>query len=168
MKRHILQIFVFLFITSVGGLTYAELSGEDVFKSYTSFALGGVWRTTIEDEVLEHSYQKFGQGKYVQVTGERSSPPFAGILGVNPETKKCTMWLFLDDGGFGRNVLTQLSENIWLLEGAGVGPAGKSRLKYTITRVDQNTLKQDVEFAVDGGDLVKRTNVWTRVTSSRR
>jgi hypothetical protein len=85
------------------------------------------------------------------------------MIGVHPETKKCTWWFFNEDGGIGTGVLTQEADGVWLLENKGIGPKGEIRYKGKLTRVDANTVKEEVtEFVVYGEKQKMGTLIWAR------
>ncbi len=77
------------------------------FKAYTDFAVGGVWTTTDGDRQMTAKYRKVANGAFVELTQKGGLVPFVGMIGVDPETKKCAWWFFNEDGGTGNDVMTQ-------------------------------------------------------------
>lgn len=140
-----------------------QSQGEKAFRAYTDFAVGGTWVATVEGVKIELCYTRIADSPFVQATCKGNPLPFVCMIGIDPETKACTFWFFNNDGGIGKDVLTQESDKVFLLEGPGVGPKGKVHYKGRITQVDKNTVKEEVlQFVIGDEDLGQRTVIWKR------
>lgn len=138
-------------------------SGEDALKSYTDFAIGGVWTTTVDNETVEHTYRKIADGRFVQLTAKGGSNSFVGIVGVDPDTTMCTWWTFGHNGSVIKFTMVRESDATWLCEGGGSSPDGTVQWKFRIRRIDDNTLQEEgIEVEVNGQKQEPRTFTWTR------
>ena len=144
-------------------MAVGQSQGEKAFRAYTDFAVGGTWVATVEGVKIELCYTRIADSPFVQATCKGNPLPFVCMIGIDPETKACTFWFFNNDGGIGKDVLTQESDKVFLLEGSGVGPKGKVHYKGRITQVDKNTVKEEVlQFVIGDEDLGQRTVIWKR------
>lgn len=144
-------------------MVVGQTDGEGAFKAYTDFAIGGTWVATVDGAKIESCYTRIPDSRFVQLTNKGGPLPFVGMIGVDPQTKACTWWFFNHDGGIGKDVLTQESETVFLLEGTGIGPKGKIRYKGRITQVDKNTVKEEIlQFSIGDVDKGAQTVTWKR------
>ena len=136
---------------------------EKVFKSYMDLAVGGVWTTTIDGEQLEHTYRWVRGKKFVQLKGRGGILPYIAMIGIDPKTKKCTWWIYNEDGSMGIDSMTQEKEGVWLLEGPGTGQKGNIRYKGRISRLDKDTIEEEViEFVAYGQVVGPSKHIWKR------
>ena len=144
-------------------MVVGQSQGEKAFKAYTDFAVGGTWVTTVDGGKIEACYTRIPDSPFVQLTQKGGPLPFVGMIGVDPQTKVCMWWFFNNDGGIGKDVLTQESDTVFLLEGTGLGPKGKVHYKGRITQVDKNTVKEEVlQFLIGDEDMGPQTAIWKR------
>lgn len=144
-------------------MVVGQAEGEKVFTAYTDFAIGGTWKTMVDGTPVESTYTRIEGSKFVQITNKGGPLPFVGMIGIDPETKKCTFWFFNNDGGIGKDILTQESDDVWLLQGKGNGPEGKVRYKGRIIRVDEDTVKEEViHFSIGDESIEPQTFTWKR------
>jgi hypothetical protein len=144
-------------------MVVGQSEGETAFKAYTDFAVGGTWVTTVDGVTIESRYTRIPDSPFVQITNTGGPLPCVGMIGLDPRTKACTWWFFNNDGGIGKDVLTQESDKVFLLEGTGSGPKGTIRYKGRITQVDKNTVKEEVlQFSIGDEDLGVLTAIWKR------
>ncbi len=143
-----------------------QTDGEKAFKAYTDLAVGGVWTTTIDGAQISNSYQRAVNNQFVRLTTKGSVDAFVSfeaMIGIDPETKKCSWWVFNEHGGVGKVVMTQEAVGVWMLEGKAIGPKGKVQIRTRLKRVDADTIEeQQIEVVVDGEKQPTRTNTWTR------
>ena len=140
-----------------------QADGRDVFDSYASFAVGGSWTTTIGDNKSELTFTWVLGKKFAQLDRKGGVLPFVGMLGVDPDTQKCTWWFYNEDGSLGRNVMTAESDGVWMLQGSITGGQGETRYKGRISRVDDNTVEEEViEFIANGEEQPTGKFTWKR------
>ena len=138
-------------------------SGEDAFKSYTDFAISGVWTSTIGGVKSEARYKRTLDDKFVQLEMNHSGVAVTIMIGIDPVTKNCSWWGFDGNGGVVKWTMSRVSENVWAMEGKGMGSKGEYALKSKITRVDGDTTENEVEFFTINGEQQKPGTVtWTR------
>ena len=109
-------------------------------ESYGDFMVGGVWKSTVKERELVdeewvptgntldlvHRYRWLEDKKVLELSGSTNGEQnnSAALIGINPETKRCTWW------GFGKNGpiwwrLTLESEGVWVMSGGPfVNPEG--------------------------------------------
>ena len=144
-------------------LALGQTDAEKAFKAYTDFAVGGVWTTTDGDRQLTVKYRKVANGKFVELTQKGGLVPFVCMIGVDPETKKCTWWFFHEDGSTGKDVMTQESDAVFVVDGKSTGEKGEIRYKGRITQVDEETVTEEVvEFVCYGEKQPVQTLTWKR------
>ena len=144
-------------------MVVGQAEGEKAFKSYVDFAVGGVWTCTIDGEELKHSYHMMDGGQFLQLQGKGGLVPYVAIIGVDPKSKQCTWWNFMEDGGVGQNKMTLESDGVWLLQGRGDGPKGQVRYKGRLTRVGKDEVREKIiVFRIGDDDQGTPTNVWRR------
>jgi hypothetical protein len=138
-------------------------SGEDAFKSYTDFAIGGVWTSTVGGVKCDARYKRTLDDRFVQLEMNHSGIPVTIMIGVDPATKECSWWGFDGNGGVVKWIMSRVSENVWASEGKGMGPKGEYVLKSKLTRIDADRKKNEVElFIINGEKQEPRTVIWTR------
>lgn len=141
----------------------AQADGEKTFNSYSDHAVGGTWVTTINGEVLEHSYRRVVNDKFVQLTLKGGFNAGICLIGVDLGTKQCAWWGFAENGAIGTWTMQQEGEGVWLLEGQAVGPKGENRYKGRITAVDRDTTKEELlELVIAGEKQELQSNIWKR------
>jgi hypothetical protein len=141
----------------------AQSEGQEAFKSYVEAIGHGVWTTTVDGATVTASYRQLKNNPFIQLTVEGNRLPYFCVIGVEPQTKKCTWWFFNNDGSTGKDLLTQEADGVWLLEGTGTGPKGEIRYKGRLKRVDANTSVEEViELVIYGERQEPRTNTWKR------
>ena len=137
--------------------------GEATFNSWMDFSVGGKWTTTVDGVKSEISYKRTLNGKLVQADLIDEGIHVTFIVGIDPVTKECTWWGFDENGCVVKWVMSKVSENVWMSEGKGMGPKGKCALKEKLTRLDANTVKEEIEyFMIDGQEQKAVTCTWTR------
>ena len=140
-----------------------QADGEDAFKSYSEAVVGGTWTTTGENGKIQNSYRWIANERFLELTAKGGLMPLVAVIGVDPETKKCTWWIYNEDGSVGKDVLTQEADRVWLLEGTADGPKGATRFKGRVTQLDANTIKlESIEFVLNGENQKLETLIWTR------
>ena len=110
-------------------LVLGQVNGEDAFKSWTDFSIGGVWTCTEDGVKSEICYKRTLNDKFVQADLNSKGIPVTFLLGIDPETKKFTWWGFDGYGGTVKWVMSRESEHVWRSEGKGLGPDGEYALK---------------------------------------
>ena len=162
-RQCFLGISLALVVSTIAAGTANAGTAEEVFDSWTSAFTGGTWTTTIDGQPHKHAYRKVLGGKFLELEtkdGRRSSRV---MLGIDPKTKKCTFWQFDDQGSVTKIELTTASGNVWLLEGTGSGPDGKSRYRSKVTLIDKNHTREEmIEHLVNGKAQPTQTRHWTR------
>jgi hypothetical protein len=59
--------------------------------------------------------------------------------------------------------MSRVAEDTWTSEGQGMGPNGECAIKSKLTRIDENTLKEELEhFVINGKPMPTGTNIWKR------
>ena len=81
------------------------------------------------------------------------------MIGVDLETKECTWWFYNEDGSTGKNTFTQESDGVWLLQGSGKGTKGETRYRGKLTRVEENTIREEVIEFIANGEKQPNRNV---------
>ncbi len=144
-------------------LVCGQNDGDKVFKAWSALAVGGVWTTTVEgvDVQPRHSYRSLGKGKFIRLNGRGGPFPGVGIMGIDPETKKCTWWCFIDDGAVWISTMSLEKEGVFLLEGTGKGPKDTISFKDRVIRVDQDTYREEPIEIVLNGKKQDLNKVWT-------
>ncbi len=143
--------------------TKPQADGEKVFRTFANHAIGGTWTATIEGQQLEHTYRWLDGGRFMQLSGKGGLAPYSGIVGVDPRTGNCAWWNFNENGAVSANVMTLEADGVWLLEGRGAGPKGDIRYRGKLTRVDADTVNEEVlEFVYNSEKQKPGTNVWKR------
>ena len=144
-------------------IVVGQAEGEEAFKSWTEYSIGGKWTTTMDGVKSEISYRQTLDGKFVHVDLNSGGIPVTFLLGIDPVTKKCTWWGFDGYGGTVKWVMSRIGEDVWMSEGKGMGPEGEYVLKEKMTRIDADTVKEEIEsFIVNGKQQKTGTNIWTR------
>jgi hypothetical protein len=139
-----------------------QADGEKAFKAYAENAVGGVWTTTVDGKRLEHAYHWDASNRFLQLVA-KGDISFVVTIGVDPETKQCTWWIFNGNGGVAKDVLTQEGEGVFLLEGSGVGPKGENYYRGKLTKVDSDTIEEEVSaFVFDGEKQKVGSFLWKR------
>jgi hypothetical protein len=138
--------------------------GEATFKSFAEFMADGVWTPDNGDGTVEHTYQKVGEGKFVQVRGKGGEHPFIAVIGVDPETNTCTWWAFSDSGGVVKMFMSQERDGVWTYEGTAKGSESVLRWKVRLTRLAPNKLKDEIiEASLDGkAQELAKPVIWTQ------
>jgi concanavalin A-like lectin/glucanase superfamily protein len=142
----------------------AESSGEEAFKSYMEFAVGGSWSTTSSNsDTIEHTYEWEANNNFVRLNSKGGLIPFVAMIGIDPKTKKFTWWFYNEDGSIGKDIMTQKGEDTWILQGHGTGDKGGIHYKGEITRVDENTIEELViKHVVYGKKHEPSKFIWKR------
>jgi hypothetical protein len=90
-------------------------------------------------------------GRFVQANLNSDGTRVKFLVGIDPVTKKCTWWGYDEDGCVVKWVMSKVGEDVWLSEGVGIGPKGKCAWKEKLTRIDENTVKEEIEhFMING------------------
>jgi hypothetical protein len=140
-----------------------QADGEATFNSWMDFSIGGAWTTTVDGVKSEMSYKRTLNGKLVQANLIDEGIHVTFIVGIDPVTKKCTWWGFDENGCVVKWVMSRISENVWMSEGKGMGPKGECALKEKLTRLDADTVKEEIEyFMINGKQQKAVTATWKR------
>lgn len=144
-------------------MVVGQADGVETFNSWMDFSIGGVWTTTVDGVKSEISYKRTLNGKLVQADLIDEGIHVTFIVGIDPVTKKCTWWGFDEAGCVVKWVMTRVSEDVWMSEGKGMGPKGECALKEKLTRIDADTVKEEVEYFMINGEKMKAvTSTWRR------
>ena len=144
-------------------MVVGQVEGEDAFKSWADYSVGGVWTSTMNGVKSEISYKRTLNGRFLQAELKSGDTPVTFLVGVDPVTKKCTRWRFDGDGFVVKWVMSRASENDWTSQGKGMGPKGECALKEKVTRIDADTVKEEIEyFMLNGTEQKAGTAIWTR------
>jgi len=142
---------------------FAQSKATDTFSSFTKLAMGGTWTATVGDAKLEHSYSWAAGEKFAQLKTKGGISPSVAIFGVDLEADSCNWWFFSDDGGHSKLLLTQESDGVWILQGQGMGVDGKTKYKSRVTRIDDDTINEDIVELVGNGVKQPNTTItWKR------
>jgi hypothetical protein len=125
--------------------------GERAFNSFMDLAVGGTWIRS-DDVQMQHTYQWSVGSKFVQHTAKGGSRPFVTMIGVDPRSKQCTWWFYNEDGSVGMATLEQTGDGVWILEEASEGLLGPTRYKGVISRLHDDTIKEEIRESVINGE----------------
>ena len=102
-------------------VTFRRTSGEDSFRSWAKFMVGGVWTNTDDEGNLhEHAYRWTPDKRLIELVvlaGPLPSPSRAIKVGVDPLTGRHTWWTFGNNGGT-QATFDRVGENEWLIRGS--------------------------------------------------
>ena len=144
-------------------MVVGQADGEEVFKSWVDMSLGSTWSTTVDGATSTMSYRRTLGGKFVQANLNSDGTRVKFLVGIDPATKQCTWWGYDEDGCVVKWVMTKPSKDVWMSEGVGMGPEGKCALKEKLTRIDENTVKEEIEhFMINGKERKAVTTIWKR------
>ena len=140
-----------------------QADAEAAYKSLSDFLVGGVWTTMAGDVKCEISYKPTLNGRFILGEYMHGNIPVTFLVGVDPATKKITWFGFDGDGDVVKWAMTPTSESTWTTEGKGMGPNGECAIKSKTTRVDADTIKEELEhFVINGKQMRIGTNIWKR------
>ena len=163
-SRFLTSAFAISIALSTSSLAIAadEKSGEKAFQSLAKLLVGGTW-TRGADSGFRHKYTWAIDGQFVHRVAEGGPLSDVGIIGVDPETNLCTWWTFNEDGSVGKLKCTLESQGVWILEEHGKGSKGEHHYKGRASRVDGDTIKEEVlEWVINGNPQEKGTFEWKR------
>ncbi len=140
-----------------------QINTEADYKSLSDFLVGGVWTMTKSDVKCEISYKPTLNGRFILGEYMHGDIPVTFLIGIDPVTKKITWFGFDGDGDVVKWVMTRSSDDTWSSEGNGMGPKGECALKNKLTRIDADTLEEELEhFVINGKQMKIGTNIWKR------
>ncbi len=146
----------------------ATTDGQAAFESLADLVVGGVWVRTDDDE-YQHAYRWGIEGKFICRTAKGGPLPDVATIGVDPESKQLTWWFFNQDGSLGKNLCKLEKEGVWYFETPTEGAIGNNSYKGLATRVDENTIKEEVlEWIVNGEKQKSGTLIWKRSASQNQ
>ena len=136
-----------------------EVNAVEAFEAHAKLMTGGVWVSTDKDgKVVVDRHVPSKSKKFIQVRSVVGDEYAAGILGVDPESRKLKLWSFREDGAVGVWTCTKYEDGRWTWEGQTVGLGGKESGKAVAIKVNDNELKLVIEG--DGDQRIE--NVWKR------
>lgn len=142
---------------------FGQTPSEEVFRSYADFQVGGTWKATVGAHKLEHSYRWAVGRKFAQLDAKGGVLPLVAMFGVDPASGKCTWWFYYNDGSMGKGVMTQERDGVYILEGKSNGMNGENSFKVRMSRVDDNTMKEEIiSFIVNGVKQPNTSFTWNR------
>ncbi|MCS7469976.1 hypothetical protein NZK35_25275 [Stieleria sp. ICT_E10.1] len=165
--RTLLAAVAFFTTCSLGSPTVAQektatADGQVAFQSLAELVIGGVWVRT-DDDQYEHSYRWGIDEKFICRTAKGGPLPDVATIGIDPESKQLTWWFFNQDGSLGKSISKLEKEGVWSFEQSSEGNTGDNSYKGLVTRVDQNTIKEEVlEWIVNGEKQEIGTLIWKR------
>ncbi len=158
----------------LAGLLFLSLSSsaiaddaEKTLKSFGAFVVGGEWEfKSAAGENVALKYSWFGKEKFLRLSGTRDGKATDKIvvIGVDPKTKKVTIWDFSVQGVI-VPTMTQKEDGIWNVEAAFTGNNGQNiTWKGKYVRVGKDELHlESIEFNVgDKKGVLPPTSVWKR------
>ena len=165
MFRRSLYALLFLLLSAPTAYSADKPTGEATFQSLSKLLVGGTW-TRADSQEKQHTYKWMIEGKFMQRTAKGGAAPDVGVIGVDLKTQQCTWWFFHESGGTSVSTCTQEQDGVWLFDGAGQDPKGDVRYKGRVTRVDEDTLSEEVlEYFVNGKKQITDTTefTWKRI-----
>jgi hypothetical protein len=132
------------------------------FDSLAKLLIGGTWNRD-DDPSFKHTYRWGIEGKFIHRVGIGGPLSDVGMIGIDPETSEINFWLFNEDGTVGTLLCKQESEGVWTFSSDVKGPDGDHRFRGRATRVDNDTLKEEIlENIVNGKPEKKGEFTWRR------
>ena len=126
-------------------ITESMGAAEQAFRKWADVAVGGVWKGVDEDgRDLEERYHWILGKRCLQYNasgGEEGD--VVAIIGVDPETQKCTWWGFGSSGLVAKGTMSLKADGVWQYFGEGIGVRGKGSYSCEPTLVDKDTLKEN-------------------------
>lgn len=137
------------------------------FDSFAELVIGGTW-TRDDDPSFKHRYRWDIKDKFIHRVGRGGALPDVGMIGIDPEAEQMTFWLFNQDGSVSKMSCIEESDGVWSFAHDGKGPDGPHRYRGRASRVDANTIKEEViENTVNGKSEKKGEFTWNRTDNQK-
>jgi hypothetical protein len=147
-------------------MALGQADAQKTFAELSDLLVGGTWVYKADDgTIVEHSYRKILDGKYLEntATAIAGGAPAVAIVGVDPSAGKVKFWTFGQDGYVGSSTATSQAQDIWLFKGEGKGPKGSETIEFKATKVNADEIKIDIiSLSTDGVKQETKPEIWKR------